>query len=117
MKEQYGVYSVQPIIVDDIEEELRQGKMIIKTAEEQNIDYVVYSTAGGVNRDRTGPHFEALADIENELKDSSLNYTIIKPSFFMDNFLRITKVENGEIMIPEFINQDVKFNDFFNRYR
>ena len=40
MKEQYGVYSVQPIIVDDIEEELRQGKMIIKTAEEQNIDYV-----------------------------------------------------------------------------
>lgn len=58
---------------------------------------------------RTGPHFEALADIENELKDSSLNYTIIKPSFFMDNFLRITKVENGEIMIPEFINQDVKF--------
>lgn len=45
MKEQYGVYSVQPIIVDDIEEELRQGKMIIKTAEEQNIDYVVYSTA------------------------------------------------------------------------
>ena len=44
-----------------------------------------YSTAGGVNRDRTGPHFEALADIENELKDSSLNYTIIKPSFFMDN--------------------------------
>ena len=30
MKEQYGVYSVQPIIVDDIEEELRQGKMIIK---------------------------------------------------------------------------------------
>lgn len=109
MKEQYGVYSVQPIIVDDIEEELRQGKMIIKTAEEQNIDYVVYSTAGGVNRDRTGPHFRALADIENELKDSSLNYTIIKPSFFMDNFLRITKVENGEIMIPEFINQDVKF--------
>ena len=57
----------------------------------------------------SGPHFEALADIENELKDSSLNYTIIKPSFFMDNFLRITKVENGEIMIPEFINQDVKF--------
>lgn len=109
MKGQYGVYSVQPIIVDNIQEELRQGKMIIKTAEEQNIDYVVYSTAGGVNRDRTGPHFEALADIENELKDSSLNYTIIKPSFFMDNFLRITKVENGEIMIPEFINQDVKF--------
>lgn len=62
-----------------------------------------------MNRDRTGPHFEALAEIENELKVSSLNYTIIKPSFFMDNFLRITKVEDGEIYIPEFINRDVKF--------
>lgn len=109
MNGQYGVYSVQPIIVDDVEEELRQGKMIIHTAEQQDIQHVVYSTAGGVNRDRTGPHFEALADIENELKASSLNYTIIKPSFFMDNFLRITTVENGEISIPEFIDRDVKF--------
>ncbi|WP_210125498.1 NmrA/HSCARG family protein [Staphylococcus sp. GDY8P85P] len=109
MEGQYGVYSVQPIIVDNVEEELRQGKMIIQTAEQQGIEYVVYSTAGGVNRDRTGPHFEALAEIENELKASALNYTIIKPSFFMDNFLRITKVENGEIVIPEFIDRDVKF--------
>lgn len=109
MEGQYGVYSVQPIIVDNVEEELRQGKMIIHIAEQQGVDYMVYSTAGGVNRDRTGPHFEALAEIENELKASTLNYTIIKPSFFMDNFLRITKVEDGEITIPEFINRDVKF--------
>lgn len=61
MKEQYGVYSVQPIIVDDIEEELRQGKMIIKTAEEQNIDYVVYSTAGGVNRASYRSPFRSLS--------------------------------------------------------
>lgn len=109
MEGQYGVYSVQPIIADNVEEELRQGKMIIHIAEQQGIEYIVYSTAGGVNRDRTGQHFEALADIENELKNSSLNYTIIKPSFFMDNFLRITKVEDGEIVIPEFIDREVKF--------
>lgn len=77
MAGQYGVYSVQPIIKDDVEEELRQGKRIIETAEQQNIDYVVYSTAGGVNRNRKGPHFEALAEIENTLASSSLNYTII----------------------------------------
>lgn len=109
MEGQYGLYSVQPIIKDDIEEELRQGKMIIKLAEKQHIEYVVYSTAGGVNRDRTGPHFEALAEIENELKTSSLNFSIIKPSFFMDNFLRIAKKEDQQITIPEFINPEVKF--------
>lgn len=109
MAGQYGVYSVQPIIKDDVEEELRQGKSIIETAEQQNIDYVVYSTAGGVNRNRKGPHFEALAEIENTLASSTLNYTIIKPSFFMDNFLRITTVEEGRIYIPEFISPDIKF--------
>ncbi|MCC8990810.1 MAG: NmrA/HSCARG family protein [Staphylococcus sp.] len=109
MQGQYGLYSVQPIVKDDIAEELRQGKMIIQLAEKQNIEFVVYSTAGGVNRDRKGPHFEALADIENTLKASSLNFSIIKPSFFMDNFLRIAKKENQQIVIPEFISPDVKF--------
>ena len=28
----------------------------------------------------------------------------------MDNFLRITKVSDGEIKIPEFINPEVKFS-------
>lgn len=61
MENQYGVYSVQPIIRDNVEEELHQGQMIIEEAEDAGIHFVVYSTAGGVNRDRTGPHFEALA--------------------------------------------------------
>lgn len=109
MTDQYGVYSVQPIIKDNVEEELRQGTLIIETAEQQNINYVVYSTAGGVNRNRTGSHFEALAEIENTLAASTLNYTIIKPTFIMDNFLRIATVEEGRIYIPEFIAPDIKF--------
>lgn len=109
MEDQYGVYSVQPIIKDNVAEELRQGKLIIESAEKQNIQHIVYSTAGGVNRDRTGPHFEALAEIENVLRTSTLNYTIIKPSFFMDNFLRITKIEDNTIKIPQFITPDIKF--------
>ena len=109
MNDQYGVYCVQPIIQNDVEQELQQGKAIIDTAVKQNISYVVYSTAGGVNRNRTGPHFEALAKIEDMLSESPLNYTIIKPSFFMDNFLRIVKVEADNIYIPEFISPDIKF--------
>ena len=109
MNEQYGVYCVQPIIQNDVEQELQQGKAIIDTAVKQDISYVVYSTAGGVNRNRTGPHFEALAKIEDMLRESPLNYTIIKPSFFMDNFLRIAKVEADNIYIPEFISPDIKF--------
>ncbi|WP_432718008.1 NmrA/HSCARG family protein [Staphylococcus equorum] len=109
MKNQYGLYSVQPIIPNDVEQELYQGKLIIETAEKQNIQHTVYSTAGGVNRNRKGPHFETLAEIENLLGESSLNHTIIKPSFFMDNFLRIVNVENDYISIPAFIKPDIKF--------
>lgn len=109
MKEQYGVYSVQPVIPNQIDQELEQGYRIIDIAKEVGIQHIVYSTAGGVNRNRTGPHFEALAKIERHLESSGLNYTIIKPSFFMDNFLRIAKVTGEGITIPEFISPDIKF--------
>ncbi len=41
--------------------------------------------------------FEVLAKIENRLMESNINATVIKPSFFMDNFLRIAKVEDERI--------------------
>ncbi|MBO0928635.1 NmrA/HSCARG family protein [Staphylococcus sp. 30400_3112M30941] len=109
MKGKYGLYSIQPIIKDDIDEELRQGTMLIEVAEEEKIQHIVYSTAGGVNRNRTGPHFETLAEIENRLMASNVNATIIKPSFFMDNFLRIANVEEDRITLPEFIQPNIKF--------
>ena len=81
MKGKYGLYSIQPIVKDDVNEELRQGMKIIEIAEQENIQHIVYSTAGGVNRNRTGPHFEVLAKIENRLMESNINATVIKPSF------------------------------------
>lgn len=109
MKGKYGLYSIQPIVKDDVNEELRQGMKIIEIAEQENIQHIVYSTAGGVNRNRTGPHFEVLAKIENRLMESNINATVIKPSFFMDNFLRIAKVEDERITLSEFINPNIKF--------
>lgn len=109
MAKQDGVYSLQPIL-EDVEEEVRQGKMIIQAAKEQAVQHFVCSTAGGVNRNRASPHFAALAEIENVLKSSGLNHTIIQPSFFMDNFKRIVDVTGNTIKIPEFINPDVKFS-------
>lgn len=91
MKGKYGLYSIQPIVKDDVNEELRQGMKIIEIAEQENIQHIVYSTAGGVNRNRTGPHFEVLAKIENRLMESNINATVIKPSFFMDNFYALLK--------------------------
>lgn len=104
-----GVYSVQPINRDDVQVELQQGRNIINSAVAQDIEHIVYSTAGGVNRDRTGPHFEVLAQLENELAESGLNYTLVKPSFFMDNFLRIVQYEDNHLYIPEFITPDIPF--------
>lgn len=100
---------VEGDLSDNVSEELRQGMKIIEIAEQENIQHIVYSTAGGVNRNRTGPHFEVLAKIENRLMESNINATVIKPSFFMDNFLRIAKVEDERITLPEFINPNIKF--------
>lgn len=37
MKGKYGLYSIQPIVKDDVSEELRQGMKIIEIAEQENI--------------------------------------------------------------------------------
>ncbi|MDT3872476.1 NmrA family NAD(P)-binding protein, partial [Staphylococcus aureus] len=117
MKGKYGLYSIQPIVKDDVSEELRQGMKIIEIAEQENIQHIVYSTAGGVNRNRTGPHFEVLAKIENRLMESNINATVIKPSFFMDNFLRIAKVERMSDKIILIENGEIILNDSTSHIR
>ncbi len=49
MKGKYGLYSIQPIVKDNVAKKFKQGMKIIEIAEQENIQHIVYSTAGGVN--------------------------------------------------------------------
>ncbi|KGE18835.1 NmrA/HSCARG family protein [Paenibacillus wynnii] len=105
----YGVYMVQPIINDDPEKELQQGKNVLDMAKKAGIFHFIYSSAGGVDRNRGGAHFDIMWQIEQYIREMDLPYTMLRPAFFMENFKRVVQVQDAQLLIPEFINANTAF--------
>lgn len=82
----YGVFSVQNFWEHGYEGELIQGKNVIDSAKKAGVKHFVYSSVGSSNIATQLPHFEVKWQLEQYLQKSGLNYTVIKPVFFMDNF-------------------------------
>jgi uncharacterized protein YbjT (DUF2867 family) len=69
------------------EAETRQGIQAIDALKKAGVPYVIYTSAAGAD-DKTGiPHFDSKYRVEEYLKKSGLNYTIIAPVFFYQNIL------------------------------
>lgn len=95
----WGVYSVQVFSAKgaSLESEIRQGKAMVDQAINNGIHHFVYSSVerGGDERswkNRTPvPHFQTKYTLENYLRESvektksTMSWTILRPSMFMDN--------------------------------
>jgi len=67
--------------------EVAHGKAVIDICKATGIKYVIYSSALAADScPKNVQHIASKWDIEQYLSTSSLNYTIIRPSAFMDNF-------------------------------
>ncbi|HEY0207563.1 NmrA/HSCARG family protein [Acerihabitans sp.] len=84
----YGVYAMQPS-VRGTEIEIRQGAAIIDAACFADIRHFIYASVGGADRQSGVPHFESKWVIEQNLVRSGLPATVIRPAFFMENFVRL----------------------------
>lgn len=96
----YGVYAVQDW-TQGTDAEMGQGKNLIDAANRARISHVVYSSVGAADK-RTGiPHFDSKAAIEEHLRASGVPYTIIRPVFFMENWLGMkSMVDGGAVAWP-----------------
>jgi uncharacterized protein YbjT (DUF2867 family) len=96
----YGVYSLQDW-TRGVETEVRQGKNLIDAANRARISHVVYSSVGAADKHTGIPHFDSKAAIEEHLRASGVPYTIIRPVFFIENWLGIkSMVDGGAIAWP-----------------
>lgn len=84
----YGVYAMQPS-VRGTEIEIRQGAAVIDAACVADIRHFIYASVGGADRQSGVPHFESKWVIEQHLVRSGLPATVIRPAFFMENFVRL----------------------------
>ena len=91
------VFSVQPAPLTDPDSERRQARNLLEAARTADVRQVVHTSVSGTGWRGTHPHVDAgvttnywdsKEDVEAMVRDAGLPaYTIVKPSFFMENFV------------------------------
>jgi uncharacterized protein YbjT (DUF2867 family) len=94
----YGVFSAQPHSAIEIQ----QGVAVIEAAKRQGVSHFIYSSVGAADEGTGIPHFESKAKVEEHLRSSGLQYTILRPVFFMENWWRGfgDSIRNGQLQQP-----------------
>jgi uncharacterized protein YbjT (DUF2867 family) len=84
----------------DTDGEIQQGVDFADAATAASVPHVVFSSVGGAERNSGIPHFESKRRIEEHLLRRDLRTTIVRPVFFMDNFLSMAPtVESNELVL------------------
>ena len=83
----HGVFSVQTPFVGGVDAEIAQGVALAEAAQAAGVAHFVYSSVGCAHRATGVPHFDSKWRIEERIGELGLTATILRPSFFMENFL------------------------------
>ena len=94
----YGVFSVQPHSANEIQ----QGVAVIEAAKRHGVSHFVYSSVASADEETGIPHFESKVKVEEHLRSSGLQYMIVRPVFFMENWHRGfgASIRNGQLQQP-----------------
>lgn len=84
----WGAYSVQNTWEAGVAREEEQGKLFAEIARKKAVAHFVYSSVGSAHRQTGIPHFDNKWRIEEKIRALAFpSYTILRPAFFMDNFV------------------------------
>jgi uncharacterized protein YbjT (DUF2867 family) len=84
---------------DGTEGETRRGKLMADIAKENKVEHLVYSSVANADKNTGIPHFESKYKVEGHIKDLGIPYTIIGPTFFMEN-LHYSRVNSLYLCLP-----------------
>src|ERR687883_1578618 len=102
---QHAVKDVESIFLmgtpfeDGTEGETRRGQLVADIAKENGIEHLVYSSVANADKNTGIPHFESKYKVEQHIKNLGIPYTIIGPTFFMENLLG-PGLEQGQLALP-----------------
>lgn len=97
----YGVFSVQTPYGTNVDTEVRQGIAMIDAAHAAEVDHFIYSSVGSADQNTGIPHFDSKAKIEQHLRNTGMHFTILRPVYFMENWLRMREgMAQGGLKLP-----------------
>ncbi len=84
----WGAFAVQDTWTAGVELEEEQGKRFARLAKDAGVQHYVYASVASADRETGIPHFENKFRVEQLVRELGFpSWTIIRPVFFMTNFL------------------------------
>jgi uncharacterized protein YbjT (DUF2867 family) len=97
----YGVFSVETPMEEGAESEIMQGINLADAAKRSRVSHFIYSSVASADRKTGIPHFDSKHRVEEHIRGTGLRYTIFRPVFFMENWLRMREtIEQGTLALP-----------------
>jgi uncharacterized protein YbjT (DUF2867 family) len=97
----HGVYSVQAAAHEDVTAEIREGILVADAAKKSRVSHLVYSSVAAADRNTGIPFFDSKARIEEHIRGTGVYYSILRPVFFMENWLYMREgIEQGSLALP-----------------
>ena len=81
-----GVFAITDFWEHGYEGQVRHGRNIVDVAQKAGIRQLVYSSVASADRNTGIPHFDSKHEVESYIRKSGINYTIIRPVSFMQNW-------------------------------
>jgi uncharacterized protein YbjT (DUF2867 family) len=111
----FGVFGMTDFWEHGYEREVQHGKNLIEAALRTGVQHFVYTSVASANHDTDIPHFESKRHVELLLESSGLDYTVIRPVSFMENWsLDDEEILAGEILTagnPDKPHQHISVQD------
>lgn len=115
LEDVYGVFSVQTPYEKGVEAEIEEGTALIDAAHASEVSHFIYSSVGSADKQTGIPHFDSKWKIEEHLRATGMPYTILRPVFFMENWLMMKdSIAQGTLALPlkpETILQQIAVDD------
>jgi uncharacterized protein YbjT (DUF2867 family) len=117
-KDVWGVFAVQNTWEAGVEKEQQQGIRLAEVSRETEVQHFVYSSVGSADRNTGIPHFDNKWRVEEAVRGLDFpSYTIIRPVFFMENFISPwfkPGIDEGKLMVgikPDTVLQMIAVED------
>jgi uncharacterized protein YbjT (DUF2867 family) len=106
----HGVFSVQTFMTRaGLGGEVRWGRALADAATATGVQHVVHSSVGGADRAGGVPHFDSKWAIERHLRTLPVPSTVLRPTFFMDNFAHHgPEVVDDTLVVRLALSQDTR---------
>ena len=102
------VYFLVQAFEQGAKSEIEQAKKIIDLVCDKGVKHLVYSSVMGADLNTGVPHFDSKYVIEKYIHQKGIDYTILRPASFNENYLNpevLKRLKKGKLVLP--LNKNV----------